>query len=389
MKVLFQLGLGLAVFGGSLLAQGIPTEIRDDAFWRMVSEFSEPDGNFESDNFASSEDGYQWVIPRLVEITAPGGAYIGVGPEQNFTYVAALRPKLAFILDIRRQNMLEILFYKAVFELSSDRADFVSRLFSRRRPSGLDAKSTAADLFAAFQTAPPDESLYEKNLSAIIDRLQNHHNFDLSADDVKRTRYVAEAFFKYGPDLHYINPGSVNARQPTYSDLMTSKDASGQNRSYLASEERFEIVQDLHRRNLIVPVVGNFAGNKALRSIGQYLKERAATVTAFYTSNVERYLFAQPVNRSIAIDPGEDWKRFYLNIETLPIDESSTFIRTVTPSLLKTFGIERRTGEIPALKSAGDFFPLLDSMTRFMKAYGEGRIQTYGSILEPRSCAEI
>jgi hypothetical protein len=310
MKVLFQPGLGLLIFSGSLLAQGIPTEIGDDAFWRMVSEFSEPDGIFESDNFASNELGYQWAIPRLVEVTAPGGVYIGVGPEQNFTYIAALRPKLAFILDIRRQNMLEILFYKAVFEMSSDRADFAARLFSRRRPAGLDAKSTAEDLFVAFQTAPPDESLHEKNLSAIMDRLQNHHKFDLSADDVKRIRYVADSFFKFGPDLHYINPGSPNARQPTYSDLMTSRDASGQNRSYLASEERFEIVQDLHRRNLIVPVVGNFAGNKALRSIGQYLKERAATVTAFYTSNVERYLFTQVANRSIAIDPGEDWKRF-------------------------------------------------------------------------------
>ena len=356
MKVLFQLGLGLAIFGGSLLAQGIPTEIGDDAFWRMVSEFSEPDGIFESDNFASNELGYQWAIPRLVEVTAPGGAYIGVGPEQNFTYIAALRPKLAFILDIRRQNMLEILFYKAVFEMSSDRADFAARLFSRRRPVGLDAKSTAEDLFVAFQTAPPDESLHEKNLSAIMDRLQNHHKFDLSADDVKRIRYVADSFFKFGPDLHYINPGSPNARQPTYSDLMTSRDASGQNRSYLASEERFEIVQDLHRRNLIVPVVGNFAGNKALRSIGQYLKERAATVTAFYTSNVERYLFTQVANRSIAIDPGEDWRRFYATVETLPIDESSTFIRAVTPSLLKTFGIERRSGEVPELKYAGDFF---------------------------------
>jgi hypothetical protein len=383
MKLLFQRGLVFVIFAGALLAQGIPTEIRDDAFWRMVSEFSEPDGNFDSDNFASNESGYQWAIPRLLEI-APGGVYIGVGPEQNFTYIAALRPKLAFIVDIRRQNMLEILFYKAVFEMSSDRADFVSRLFSRGRPSGLDAKSTAEDLFAAYQAASPDASLYEKNLSAIIDQLQNQHHFDLSADDVKRLRYVADAFFKYGPDLHYINPGSPNATQPTYSDLMTSKDSSGQNRSYLATEDRFKIVQDLHRRNLIVPVVGNFAGNKALRSIGQYLKERSATVTAFYTSNVERYLFTQPGNRSAATNAGEDWKRFYSNIETLPIDESSTFIRAVTPSVLKTFSIERRTGEVPALNYAGDFFPLLDSMSRFMKAYVDGRIQTYGSILEPR-----
>ena len=95
---------------------------------------------------------------------------------------------------------------------------------------------------------------------------------------------------------------------------MTSPDSSGTNSSYLASEENFKIVQDMQRRNLIVPVVGDFAGDKALRRIEEYLKDRDAPVTAFYASNVERYLFAQPVNRSIGLDPGEAWKRFYANV---------------------------------------------------------------------------
>jgi hypothetical protein len=372
------------VFAGSVLAQGIPSEIPDSAFWRMVVEFSEPDGTFDSDNFTSNEDGYQWIIPRLQELAGPGDVYIGVGPEQNFSYIAALRPKLSFVVDIRRQNMLQMLFYKAVFEMSSDRADFVSRLFSRRRPSGLDAASTAEDLFAAFRKAQSDTGFYEENLRAITDRLRNDHKFDLSADDVERLRYVADAFFKSGPDLRYVNPGQANAKQPTYSDLMTSRDASGQNRSFLSSEERFDIVKDLQRRNLIVPVVGNFAGSKALQSISQYLKERSTTVAVFYTSNVERYLFAQSMNRSIESDSGEDWKRFYSNVAALPIDESSVFVRTVTPSILKTFSIEPHSGELPALKSAGDFFPLLGSMTDFMKAYQDGRIRTYRSVLEVR-----
>ena len=62
--------------------------------------------------------------------------YLGVGPEQNFTYIVALRPKLAFIVDIRRGNMNEHLLYKAFIELSADRADFLSRLFARPRPAG-------------------------------------------------------------------------------------------------------------------------------------------------------------------------------------------------------------------------------------------------------------
>ena len=118
-------------------AENIPTEISNADFWRMVSDFSEEDGHFPFDNFMSNEDSYQSVISTLQETTKPGGVYIGVGPEQNFTYIAAFQPQIAFILDIRRQNMLEHLIYIAVFELSKDRAEFVSMLFSRRRPAGL------------------------------------------------------------------------------------------------------------------------------------------------------------------------------------------------------------------------------------------------------------
>jgi len=116
-----------------------------------------------------------------------------------------------------------------------------------------------------------------------------------------------------------------------------------------------------------VPLVGNFSGGKAW-SVGEYLKERGTTVAAFYTSNVERYLFTQSINRSVETDSGEDWKRFYSNVAALPINESNVFVRAVTPSILKTFGFERPPGELPTLKSAGDLFPLFDSMTSFMKA---------------------
>ena len=64
--------------------------------------------------------------------------YLGVGPEQNFPYIIALKPGMAIIFDMRRGNLHEHLLYKAMFELSNDRADFLSRLFSRARPAGLD-----------------------------------------------------------------------------------------------------------------------------------------------------------------------------------------------------------------------------------------------------------
>src|SRR5262245_59371612 len=107
--------------------ENLPSRLSDEAFWQLVTDFSEPNGFFRSDNFLSNEREYQWVIPTLTSTLDTGGVYLGVGPEQNFTYIAALQPKLAFIVDIRRGNLQSHLMYKAFIEMSADRVEFLSR----------------------------------------------------------------------------------------------------------------------------------------------------------------------------------------------------------------------------------------------------------------------
>jgi hypothetical protein len=123
------------MFVGAMAVQtaALPSEINDKDFWRMIVDLSEPGGTYPYENFVSNELQYQDVVPALKATTKPGGVYIGVGPEQNFTYTAVLQSKLAFVIDIRRQNMIEHLMYKALIEASNDRADFLSRLFSRQQ----------------------------------------------------------------------------------------------------------------------------------------------------------------------------------------------------------------------------------------------------------------
>ena len=130
-------------------ASQVPTQISDSAFWRMVTDFSEPGGYFRSDNFVSNETSFQYVIPELQRTTSPGGVYLGVAPDQNFTYLIALKPRIAFIIDIRRQNLIHHLMLKAMIEMSKDRADFMSLLFARARPAGLGADATPEALFNA------------------------------------------------------------------------------------------------------------------------------------------------------------------------------------------------------------------------------------------------
>src|SRR4029077_4876821 len=130
--------------------QEFPSKLSDSVFWKLVTDYSESNGFFRSDNFVWDETTHQGGITDLLRTTKPGGVYLGVGPDQNFTYIVALKPKIAFIFDIRPQNMQEHLLYKAVIELSASRADFLSRLFSRPRPPGLDTAATADVLLNAY-----------------------------------------------------------------------------------------------------------------------------------------------------------------------------------------------------------------------------------------------
>src|SRR5437667_2663383 len=280
--------LSLAFAAGGRVRAAEDAQLSNEAFWHLITDFSEAGGFFRFDNFISNEALFQHVLGRLKETTKPGGVYLGVGPDQNFTYIVALRPRIAFIVDIRRQNMIEHLMYKALIELSADRAEFLSRLFSRPRPEGLDRNSSIGTLFDAFQQVDADSKMFDENLIAIKDRLIKQHGFKLSSDDEASIAYVFRAFFIGGPNLGYSNvtfpvrPAAVRIL-PTYEELMIDTDESGQQRSYLATEENFLTLQQIEKNNLIVPLVGNFAGPSALRAVGQYLREHSTSVSAFYT----------------------------------------------------------------------------------------------------------
>jgi hypothetical protein len=299
-------------------ASTLPKRLTGPEYWALSTSLSEPDGFFRSENLVSNEMYMQRVIPDLTKMVRAGRAYLGVGPEQNFTYIAATRPAMVFIVDIRRGNLQLHLMYKAIFELSADRAEFISRLFSLKRPAGLTAKSTVQEIFTAFNDPQlRSEDLYKQNVAAIRDLFQRRNKLGLSAEDLRGVEQVYETFFERGLAIHYeVTPGSAGSF-PTYVEMMIATDAASIPRSYLATEESFALLKDLQVRNLVVPVVGNFAGPTAIRAVGAYLRKHQALVSAFYVSNVEQYL---------AREGGLE--RFCANVATLPIDDTSTFIRS-------------------------------------------------------------
>ena len=284
----------------------MPDRLADSTFWRLSTDMSERGGYFRSDNFVGNELALQSVIPGLRRHIDTGGVYLGVGPDQNFTYIIALKPRMAFIVDIRRQNAMELLMYKALLELSTDRADFLSRLFARPRPGGLDSATDVDVLLSAYDHGSGDTARFDVNLADILHQLRVTHGFTLSAEDSASIAFVYHAFYLGGPNLTY-SFGQRGGRQgpfgfvprafgfggrggrpgmPTYSTMMTGDDGAGRQLGYLATELNFRTLQGYERRNAIVPIVGDFAGPKALHDVGALVAAHRATVDAFYTSNV-------------------------------------------------------------------------------------------------------
>jgi hypothetical protein len=313
------------------LAVSGPKLLGDEEFWRITQDFSERAGTFQSDNLLSNERWFQHVVPSLVQRARQNRVYVGVGPEQNFTYIVALKPTLAFIVDIRRGNFDLHLIYKALFEMSADRAEFVSKLFSRPRPEGLTTKSSAQEIFTAFSAVEATDTLYSRNMRSIVNHLTKTHQFTLSSADILRMQHIFNAIYVYGPSLQYSttqNAGRRVTREPSYADLMVASDQGGFEHSFLATEEAFAYMKTFETENRLIPLMGDFAGPKALRAVGHYLHDKGGMVSAFYLSNVEEYLRQDGKMKS-----------FCANTTALPIDDTSTFIRsarTGTPD----FGFE-------------------------------------------------
>jgi hypothetical protein len=225
------------------------------------------------------------------------------------------------------------------------------------------------ELFAAFGSADQSEALYRQNMQTIERQLVDHHGFRLSAEDLQQLEGIYWQFFWDGPQLRYTMsaglPGAYGgggrrrgfwSNFPTYAELAQQTDWEGQPRSYLANEEMFAFLKDFEERNLLVPVVGNFAGPKALRSIGRYVRDHGESVTAFYVSNVEQYLFQDGL-----------WEDFYRNVATFPLGDASVFIRSVSSRMGYTGSRQWTDGRAT----------VLDPIRPSLRDFRAGRIRRY------------
>jgi hypothetical protein len=328
-------------------------------FSALIRDISEEGGYFFSDNLISNETPYLTIVDKLRQLGASGGAYVGVGPEQNFTYIAKVRPRIAFILDIRRQAVIQHLMYKALFHLSPTPAEFLSRWLSRPLTKEAPANAQVIDLLAYFGKTAVDDQTYTQNLAAIRKAIQEDFQFPLSPRDQASLEFVYKSFRDEGLDAAFRLNGWTDGEFPTLREVILQPDQHGKPGNFLASREDYDFVRGLQMKNMIIPVVGDFGGKKALAGIGDFLRRSGMTVTAFYTSNVEQYLFEDG-----------SFGAFAGNVKKLPLTDKSLFIRWVYQRYY-------HPARMPGQRSTS----LLQKMGVFLTDFDAGRYPSYVDLI--------
>ncbi|HWP03508.1 MAG TPA: hypothetical protein VNL96_08640 [Gemmatimonadaceae bacterium] len=316
----------MAVFGAGL-GRGFATRTAqaarlqtDTSFAAVIARLSEEPGYFDSDNLISNESSYLHAVSKLRTLGTSGGAYIGVGPDQNFSYIAALRPSVAFILDIRRENLLLHLFYKALFQRSRNRLEYLLLWMGRPVPADIAAWSDSSieAIVARVDSSHPDSHGTGATTDSLI-ALVESYGVPLSDTDRATLRRFHQAFIGEGLDIRYTSIGRApRPYYPTLRRLILERDLEGKQSNYLASRQAWEYVKWMQAEDRIIPVTGDLGGTHALRAIGQEIAARGQLVSAFYVSNVEMYLWR---------DGGFD--RYAQSVSELPRDSRSALVRSV------------------------------------------------------------
>lgn len=331
-----------------------PVLARDSVpFGRLVGQLSESGGYFDTDNLISNESSYLHVIGSIKALGERGGAYLGVGPDQNFSYIVAGRPSIAFIVDLRRDNLLLHLLFKSVFETARNRLDFLCLLLGRQPPGDLAAwtNRSLTELLDYVDRAPPDSARHRRTNAGLIDRIKGY-GLPITSVDSSTIRRFHDEFMRNGSALRFTTYGrGPRSYYPTIRELYLEKDLGGREASFLAREEDFRYLQTLERQGRVIPVVGDFGGATAFRRIGKFLADRNEKVSLFYTSNVEFYIFRQ-----------QAFRRYVANVRSLPWSKNALVIRSYFGGVMGQAHPQARPGyaSVQLLQTAEDFLKLIE-----------------------------
>ncbi len=271
-----------------------------------------PTGPVSADNLMTNEDSIASVLDRVSQL--PGGtAYLGVGPDQNFSLIAAARPSVALILDYRTKNQHLHLLHKSLIEQSANRSAYLSRLWARSPVIDAAARGDAARLVAAYAAAPLKPDMLEESREAVRRSL-----LDMgfrSETDLAEIARIQARLAGPGPDARFL----ALRMYPPIGRFIAMKTRSGRPGHWLADDSLYMAMRQLQQADALLPVVADWAGSRAMPKTAAYLSKKRSKVGCVYVSDVEFFLF-----RAGSFD------RYVANLVRLPIADEAVIVRTST-----------------------------------------------------------
>jgi hypothetical protein len=352
-----------------VLALSVPSVgARQDAspFASRVASLSEPGGYFDTDNLISNERSYLHVVPDIEALSRQAGrngVYLGVGPDQNFSYIARLRPKMAIVTDLRRDNVLLHLLFKAIFERSRTRIEYLAMLTGRKAPQPwTDWPPKSLDAIVAYIDRTQPMSAGEvSDLRGRLNDTIRRYGVPLTPRDLATIDRFHRRFIEAGLSLQFNTTGRApRLGYPTYRDLLLEVDRQGRRCSFVAVEEDFLFVKGLQAKDLVIPIVGDLSGPTALAAVGNLLAAENLQLSVFYASNVEFYLFGDGT-----------FPRFVANLQSLPHQPGSLIIRSVFQS--------GRSGVAPL--PGYNSLSITQPIQALLDGYTKGQFRHYGELV--------
>lgn len=211
-------------------------------------------------------------------IESIGGCYIGVGTDQNLSFIAKAKSEFAWLMDfdpvIVRVNKIHILF----LQIAPTYSDF-KNLWLRK-----NKKESYLLVVKHFEKEPDFEIIKQAWETA-------HQNYSGVTERLTEIEYMNKTF------------GLI-----TFSN----------------SPEEYSYIRNMAIEGRIQALNGDLMGTKSMASIASAAKQMNCPVRILYMSNAEEY-FRYPEN-------------FRKNILGLPTDSKSLVIRTMTSGTKATFG---------------------------------------------------
>lgn len=304
-----------------------PDLLEREAFVELIRRLSDPpSGPASADNLMTNEDSIASVMDQAGREVPRDTVYLGVGPDQNFSLIAATRPDSAFILDFRKKNQLLHFLHRALLHVSNDQVEYLAHFWARSfikcatAPINANRREiSAGELICGFKNTDFQKQLFENAQAKVSEqiRLLNY----VSADELTEIRRIHARLAGAGLQARFL----ALKMYPQMQSLVQALTRSGKPGHWLGSDQHFQTIRELQTKNRIIPIVADWADSpkntqsSAFQRLSDWLISNQKQVGCIYISDVEFFLMRTSI-----------FDKYIENLGQLPIHEEARIIRTST-----------------------------------------------------------